>query len=166
MHIKIVKRIGARRRSGDVMAGRRKASMDRIEMAGHLIRRLHQQSTQVFQAQTQSAGFDLTSVQFAALDAIAQQPGIDQASLAATISFDRATIGGVIDRLEQKGLVQRMVSAQDRRARQLHLTAEGRKLLKASRPVVEALQAEILAPLSAAERAAFVALAHKALGLG
>lgn len=134
-------------------------------MAGHLIRRLHQQSTQVFLAQTQAAGFDLTSVQFAALDAIAQQPGIDQAGLAATISFDRATIGGVIDRLEHKALVQRVVSEQDRRARQLHLTAAGRKLLKASRPVVEALQAEILAPLSAAERAAFVALVHKALGL-
>jgi DNA-binding MarR family transcriptional regulator len=139
--------------------------MDRIEMAGHLIRRLHQQSTQVFQAQTQAAGFDLTSVQFAALDAIAQQPGIDQASLAATISFDRATIGGVIDRLERKGLVQRWVSAQDRRARLLHLTPAGRQLLLASRPVVEALQDEILAPLTRAERAAFLALAHKALGL-
>ena len=135
-------------------------------MAGHLIRRLHQQSTQVFQARTQAAGFDLTSVQFAALDAIARQPGIDQASLAATIGFDRATIGGVIDRLEHKGLVQRVVSAQDRRARQLHLTPEGEQLLAASRPVVEALQAEILAPLSAAERTAFLALAHKALGLG
>lgn len=140
--------------------------MDRIEMAGHLIRRLHQQSTQVFQAQTQAAGFDLTSVQFAALDAIAQQPGIDQASLAATISFDRATIGGVIDRLELKGLVQRVVSAQDRRARQLHLTPEGEHLLAASRPVVEAAQGEILAPLSKAERKAFLALARKALGLG
>jgi MarR family transcriptional regulator, temperature-dependent positive regulator of motility len=140
--------------------------MDRIEMAGHLIRRLHQQSTQVFQARTQAAGFDMTSVQFAALDAIAQQPGIDQAGLAATISFDRATIGGVIDRLEQKGLVQRAVSAHDRRARQLQLTAEGKKLLKASRPVVQALQAAILAPLSAAERSAFLALAHKVLGLG
>ena len=139
--------------------------MDRIEMAGHVIRRLHQQSTQVFQARTQAAGFDLTSVQFAALDAIAQQPGIDQASLAATISFDRATIGGVIDRLESKGLVERAVSAQDRRARQLNLTTEGGKLLKAIRPVVEALQAEILAPLSRTERAAFLALAQKALGL-
>jgi hypothetical protein len=66
--------------------------MKRIATAGHLIRRLHQQSTQVFQARTQAAGFDLTSVQFAALDAIARQPGIDQASLAAIISFDRATI--------------------------------------------------------------------------
>lgn len=139
--------------------------MDRIEMAGHLIRRLHQQSTQVFQARTQAAGFELTSVQFAALDAVAQQPGIDQASLAATISFDRATIGGVVDRLEQKGLVERTVSPDDRRARLLHLTAAGRRQLAALRPVVEALQAEILAPLSARERATFLALARKALGL-
>jgi MarR family transcriptional regulator, temperature-dependent positive regulator of motility len=140
--------------------------MDRIKMAGHLIRRLHQQSSQVFQTQTQAAGFDLTSVQFAALDAVAQQPGIDQASLAGTIGFDRATIGGVIDRLEAKGLVERFVNAQDRRARQLHLTPEGEQQLAAIRPVVEGLQAEILAPLSRAERAAFLALAHKALGLG
>jgi MarR family transcriptional regulator, temperature-dependent positive regulator of motility len=139
--------------------------MDRTEMAGHLIRRLHQQSTQVFQAQMQAAGFELTSVQFAALDAIAQQPGIDQASLAATIGFDRATIGGVIDRLEQKTLLQRAVSAEDRRARQLNLTPEGEQLLAACRPVVQALQAGILAPLSAAEQAAFRKLAKKALGL-
>lgn len=164
MHIKVVKRMAKTRAKGSGVR-RTKTRMDRIEMAGHLIRRLHQQSTQVFQAQMQAAGFDLTSVQFAALDAIAQQPGIDQASLATTISFDRATIGGVVDRLEQKALVQRVVSAQDRRARLLSLTPEGEQLLAACRPVVEALQADILAPLTAAERAAFRALAHKALGL-
>jgi MarR family transcriptional regulator, temperature-dependent positive regulator of motility len=141
-------------------------TMDRIDMAGHLIRRLQQQSTQVFQATTQAAGFDLTSVQFAALDEIGQCPGIDQAGLAATISFDRATIGGVVDRLEHKGLVRREVGTQDRRARLLHLTAAGERLLAAVRPVVEALQADILAPLSPKERAAFLALARKALGLG
>jgi MarR family transcriptional regulator, temperature-dependent positive regulator of motility len=139
--------------------------MERIAMAGHLIRRLHQQSTQVFQARTQAAGFDLTSVQFAALDAIARQPGIDQAGLAAAIAFDRATIGGVVDRLERKGFVRRVVSTRDRRARQLHLTPDGEHLLAASRPVVKALQADILAPLSRAERAAFMALAQKALRL-
>ena len=139
--------------------------MDRLEMAGHLVRRLHQQSTQVFQARLQAAGFELTSVQFAALDAVAEQPGIDQASLAATISFDRATIGGVIDRLEQKGLLEREVSPDDRRARLLRLTAAGRRQLAAVRPVVEALQAEILGPLSAREQATFLALARKALGL-
>lgn len=139
--------------------------MDGTKIAGHLIRRLHQQSMQVFQTQTQAAGFDLTSVQFAALDTVAKQPGIDQASLAATICFDRATIGGVIDRLERKGLVQRMVCTQDRRARRLHLTPEGEQLLLACRPVVSALQADILAPLSLDEREVFLTLAHKALGL-
>jgi len=97
---------------------------------------------------------------------MAQQPGIDQATLAATISFDRPTIGGVIDRLGRKGLVRRVVSEQDRRARQLHVTPEGAQLLAAIRPVVEALQVKILAQLPAAERAALLALAHKALGLG
>ena len=140
--------------------------MNRIEMAGHLIRRLHQKSTQIFQTQTQAAGLDLTSVQFAALDAIAQHPGIDQASLAETICFDRATIGGVIDRLESKGLVQRGVSAQDRRVRRLHLTSKGERLLGNCRPVVETLQGDILSPLSPSERAVFLALARKALGLG
>ena len=140
--------------------------MHRIAMAGHLIRRLHQQSTQTFQAGMQAIGVDMTSVQFAALDAIVQQPGIDQASLAATISFDRATIGGVVDRLEAKGWVQRQVSPADRRARLLHATPAGLALLAAVRPTVEALQAQILAPLTEAERASFAALARKALGLG
>ena len=140
--------------------------MEAITMAGHLIRRLHQQSMLVFQTQTQAAGFDLTSVQYAALDAIGQQAAIDQASLAATIGFDRATIGGVIDRLERKGLVERVVSAQDRRARCLHLTPEGEQQLAACQPVVEALQADILAPLSKDERDVFLRLARKALGLG
>jgi DNA-binding MarR family transcriptional regulator len=139
--------------------------MDGTKVAGHLIRRLHQQSMQTFQAQIQAAGFDLTSVQFAALNAIANDPGMDQASLASTISFDRATIGGVIDRLERKGLVTRVVRDQDRRARQLHLTAEGEHLLSACRPVVKALQTDILSLLSAKERAEFLALARKALGL-
>ncbi|MEN9627075.1 MAG: hypothetical protein RJA10_301 [Pseudomonadota bacterium] len=139
--------------------------MERIEMAGHLIRRLHQQSTQVFHNTLQAAGQELTSVQFAALDAIEGQPGIDQARLAAAIGFDRATIGGVVDRLEQKGLLMRVVSAQDRRARELTLTREGQRLLAGVRPLVEGLQAEILGPLSTAERRAFLALARKALAL-
>jgi DNA-binding MarR family transcriptional regulator len=139
--------------------------MNVTKFAGHLIRRLHQQSMQTFQSQMQAAGFDLTSVQFAALNAVAHEPGIDQSNLATSISFDRATIGGVVDRLERKGLVRRVVSAQDRRARQLHLTEEGALLLSASQPVVKSLQADILAPLSAKEQVKFLALARKALGL-
>lgn len=133
-------------------------------MAGHLIRRLHQVSTQVFSRTLQEAGHDLTPVQFAAMDAITAHPGIDQAGVALRIAYDRATIGGVIDRLEQKGLVTRNVSKQDRRAREVWPTDKGVAAYEACLPVVEALQDEILSGLDPAERAQFLALATKALG--
>lgn len=81
-----------------------------LEMAGHLIRRLHQQSTQVFVQRTQAAGYDLTPVQYAALEAIYENPGSDQKFIAELIGYDRATIGGVVERLENKGWVRRVVS--------------------------------------------------------
>jgi len=135
--------------------------MNSLDMAGHLIRRLHQQSTQVFTQRTQAAGFDLTPVQFAALDAIQAQPDTDQATVAELIAYDRATIGGVIDRLEQKGWVKRIVSERDRRARELSLSPEGARIHAALLPIVQALQHEILGPLSEAERTAFLDLASR-----
>ena len=131
-------------------------------MPGHLIRRLHQLSTQLFAQRIRDAGFDLTPVQFAALDALQGNPGVDQASLAQAIAKDRATIGAVVDRLEQKGLVERIVSSRDKRARELTLTDEGRATLAALVPVVTELQRDILPGLSDAEYRQFVALATKA----
>lgn len=138
--------------------------MDSLDMAGHLIRRLHQLSTQVFVQRTQAAGFDLTPVQFAALDAIGHHPGTDQARVAEMIAYDRATIGGVIERLEQKGWVDRVVSERDRRARELSLTPEGQRILQALVPVVRDLQDEILQALGEADRARFLKLARQAVG--
>jgi DNA-binding MarR family transcriptional regulator len=137
--------------------------MDALDMAGHLIRRLHQQATQVFVQKTQAAGFDLTPVQFAALDAIHAQPATDQARVAEMIAYDRATIGGVIDRLEQKGWVRRVVSERDRRAREVSLTAAGEAVHAALLPVVRALQDDILQSLDSADRAAFLRLARQAV---
>ncbi len=138
--------------------------MDSLDMAGHLIRRLHQLSTQVFVQRTQAAGFDLTPVQFAALDAIGHHPGTDQATVAEMIAYDRATIGGVIERLEQKGWVDRVVSERDRRARVLSLTAEGERILAALVPVVRGLQDDILQGLDVADRERFLTLARQAVG--
>ena len=139
--------------------------MDSLDMAGHLIRRLHQLSTQVFVQRTQAAGFDLTPIQFAALDAIHNHPGTDQATVAELIAYDRATIGGVIERLAQKGWVKRVVSERDRRARELSLTDEGAQIREALLPIVQDLQRDILEPLNAAERAQFLALARRAVRL-
>ncbi len=135
--------------------------MESLAMPGHLIRRLHQRSSQVFTARTQAAGFDLTSVQFAAMDAIANHPGADQATIAQLIAFDRATIGGVIDRLLQKGWIRRSVSERDRRARVLDLTPKGKRLMAEVLPVVADLQDEVLSPLTAEEKATFMTLATR-----
>lgn len=137
--------------------------MDSLDMAGHLIRRLHQQSTHVFVQTTQAAGYDLTPVQFAALDAIHSHPSTDQARVAELIAYDRATIGGVIDRLEQKGWIHRVVNERDRRARELSLTAEGARVWEGLLPIVRSLQVEILQPLSSADRASFLKLARRAI---
>ena len=135
--------------------------MSVLDMAGHLIRRLHQQSTQVFVQRTQAAGFDLTPVQYAAIEAIYDNPGIDQARVAEMIGYDRATIGGVIERLEKKDWINREVSEQDRRARVLSLTAKGKKIRSALEPIVKDLQKDILQPLSDEDRACFINLARQ-----
>ncbi|GAB4272475.1 MAG: MarR family transcriptional regulator [Pararhodobacter sp.] len=138
--------------------------METHRMVGHLIRRLNQGSTQAFTRHMQAHGTDLTSVQFAAMDAIVTNPGIDQAGVAALIAYDRATIGGVIDRLEQKGLVLRQVSKRDRRARELRATEKGLALFSEILPVVRALQDDILPGLTEDERRQFFDLARKAIG--
>lgn len=136
------------------------------DMPGHLIRRLHQISTSVFADKMSEAGQDITPVQFAALTALEGNPGIDQATLAGLIAYDRVTIGGVVDRLEAKGLLQREVSPRDRRARILKLTAEGAALTATLRPAVTALQEDILQGLTAKEKAEFLRLIAKATAAG
>ncbi len=138
--------------------------MKALGMAGHLIRRLNQISTQVFTRRMKKSGFDLTPVQFAAMDAIIADPGIDQAGIAARIAYDRATIGGVIDRLVHKGYVVRIVSRRDRRARELRPTDGGLRAFHEILPIVTGLQQEILAGLNEAERNTFLELATKMVG--
>jgi DNA-binding MarR family transcriptional regulator len=117
---------------------------------GHLVRRAHQFHNTIFAEETQ--GRDVTAPQFAALRALHEYPDIDQTTLSRIISFDRATIGGLVDRLEAKGLVRRMVDKTDRRSRTLRLTAQGRALLALLRPMLERVSERMLAPLTVSER--------------
>ena len=114
------------------------------EMPGHLARRFQQIAVAVFHAEVGEAGYDLTPVQYAALATVRANPGIDQATLAGLIAFDRTTIGGVVDRLVQKGLLVRNPSSRDRRARELQITDEGRQTLCGIEPAVEAAQRSML----------------------
>ncbi len=141
--------------------------MDELnDMPGHLIRRLHQISTSLFTTRAAKQGIDLTPVQYAALVVIGDNPRVDQATLAGLIAHDRATIGGVVDRLTQKGHVARRVNRKDRRARELELTAAGREILEQARPAVTELQSQILSGLNPEEQATFVGLLRKATEAG
>lgn len=144
-------------------------TMDRLDihdMPGHLIRRLQQISVSVFTEHVSSAGYDLTPVQFAALSAVNANPGLDQASLAGLIAYDRVTIGGVVDRLVQKDLVDRIVSTRDRRARELRVTPQGLQTLAAIDPVVQQAQQAMTKGLSADERRQLLALLKKTTEAG
>ncbi|MDK3019515.1 MarR family winged helix-turn-helix transcriptional regulator [Pseudodonghicola flavimaris] len=140
--------------------------MDIHTMPGHLIRRLNQISVALFMERMAAAGLSLTSVQYAALSAIHDHPGIDQATVAGLVAYDRATLGKVIDRLDRRGLVVRRTSATDRRAKELSLSEAGAALLEAARPHVEALQPDILAGLSPEEQAVLLRLMQKATMAG
>lgn len=142
---------------------------DRMEiynMAGHLVRRMHQISVAVFADRMAALGIELTPVQFATLHVALSHPGIDQASLAGMIAYDKATLGGVVDRLEAKGLIDRKVSPKDRRARVLHITDKGRTLFDRVVPEVQDLQSDILTGLNKEESSQLLALLKKTTDAG
>lgn len=137
------------------MATKKTTPETRLEaLPGYYIRRLQQIAVGLFMEETD--GFDLTPVQFAALSAVQRQPGMDQRTLARTIGFDTSTIGGVIDRLEARALMQRALTSDDRRVRRLTVTAAGAALLEGVVPHMLRAQQRILAPLPAAQRAEFM----------
>jgi DNA-binding MarR family transcriptional regulator len=138
------------------MSAKPLASVELEKMPGHYIRRLHQIAVGLFMEETET--FGLTPVQFAALSAVQRQSGIDQRTLARTIGFDTSTIGGVIDRLELRGLMRRNASPGDRRVRLLTVTPEGQDVLERIMPSMLKTQERILQPLPAAEQAEFVRL--------
>ncbi|MBL8353201.1 MAG: MarR family transcriptional regulator [Burkholderiaceae bacterium] len=131
------------------------------QQPGYLIRRLQQIAVAIFLEETQPHA--ITPVQYAALQAALRQPGLDQRTLAARIGFDTSTIGGVIDRLERRGLIERRASPTDRRVRLLHVTPDGATLLDALIPAMLRAQQRIVAPLPESERAHFMVLLKTAV---
>lgn len=136
--------------------------MEIYAMPGHLIRRLHQISTGLFMERMSSVGLTLTPVQFAAISALKENPGIDQATVAGLVAYDRATLGKVIDKLEARELVRRTTSPKDRRAKQLSLTPAGLALYEQALPHVLATQPDILGGLEPDEKETLIRLLDKA----
>jgi MarR family transcriptional regulator, temperature-dependent positive regulator of motility len=120
----------------------------------HLLRRAHARAEGLFQ-EIMEAG-DLTPRQMAVLTAIYQRPGATVAELAEAIAVDRNTLGEMLARMIDRGLVERRPSPDDGRAWSISLSAAGCDVLRRVLPHNDDLQAAILEPLPPEYRPLFV----------
>jgi len=95
---------------------------------------------------------EITPTLFGVLVLIDANPGMKQTQLADAIQLDRSSVVSVLDKLEARGLVERVRAPDNRRANALHLTNTGRQLLKTLIPQVRAHEERVLQDLDAADR--------------
>jgi len=93
----------------------------------------------------EAAGFGIHDYKVLAL--LGEGECTAQSTMAELIHVDRSQLVGLLDDLEERGLVERRRAKDDRRRHNLILTSEGREQLKQLRAIVKRVQDEFLAPL-------------------
>ncbi|MEA2038269.1 MAG: MarR family transcriptional regulator [Thermodesulfobacteriota bacterium] len=74
--------------------------------------------------------YRLTTTQFFLLTALYEEDGILISALAQKVALDRATLTGLLDRMDRDDLIERRPDAEDRRAIRIHLTQKAEELRK------------------------------------
>lgn len=75
----------------------------------------------------------------------------NQAGVAEVLGIDRTVMTSLVDGLESAGLVERRPDPADRRARQIVLTAGGRRTLRRVSDRIDDVERDLLAPLTGQE---------------
>lgn len=141
------------------------SKIDQFELLaapGHLLRRNHQRSLDIF---TRLVGSDVTRLQIAVLAALAKHPGASQRDLVEATGVDKSTLKEMLSRMVARGWVLRERDPNDSRAWTMLLTDEGSTLLLDRIDKLEMVQQEILEPLSMEDRATFMRCLRELLGL-
>jgi DNA-binding MarR family transcriptional regulator len=99
---------------------------------------------------------DISMWGYIVLTALAEQPVRTQAALAQAINADKSRIIGVLDHLQERGLIRRQPDTSDRRVHLLSLTAAGDGLRRSVQAAIRASEEEVLATLPAADHEAFL----------
>ncbi len=124
-----------------------------VDEPGHLLRRAQQIAVAKFH---EVHGRHVTPIQYAILRTLAQNPGIDQVTLAQLIALDTSTTADTATRLEAKGWVHREVLP--RRQRSLSLTAQGQAILAELTPGAERMQDALMSHFKPTEQQEFLRL--------
>lgn len=153
---------------GKTRKGRIKQSADLTQMGpigelftGHLQRVDYLLSRATAQAWE---GRDLRTGTIAALSSIVANPGMSQSDIVNATSFDKSAVNAIVNTLEQLGWANRTSVDSDRRRYALHPTEAGEKMLKDIVERVEAIEAQLLAGLTAKEKAQLRALLDRLHG--
>jgi len=126
---------------------------------GFVLRRAHQRHVAIF-AECLS-DYALTPQQFSALAKIRETGGVSQNRLGRLTAMDPATILGVVQRLVQRGLIERAPDPVDPRSTRLTLTAAGTELIVEAIPHAMEATDRTLAALTPGQRRDLVALLAK-----
>lgn len=94
---------------------------------------------------------DLTMQQLRVLGVVAHEPGLTGQELRARLGVSAPTASGLVDRLVDKGFLERTDDTADRRVRRLQLTDEGRRLLGGLGDSMGRLFEAVVPPISAAD---------------
>lgn len=94
----------------------------------------------------------------------AANPGVAQVQVAAALDVDKASVVGLVDRLEGLGWLIRRRSQKDRRRHGLHLTGEGARALQLLQQQAEVVESRVRSRFTEAEWGQLLGLLARAGG--
>jgi MarR family 2-MHQ and catechol resistance regulon transcriptional repressor len=112
-------------------------------------------------AKTSIVDLEMCGSDFAVLEALLHRGALPINEIGRKVLLTSGSITVAVDRLEAKGLVERRASADDRRARIVHLTRSGRKLITRTFAEHATDMERLASDLTATERATLIRLLKK-----
>ncbi|WP_364703060.1 MarR family winged helix-turn-helix transcriptional regulator [Streptomyces ossamyceticus] len=134
------------------------AAVDLSTHPGHLARRLQQAHYLLWNVMVSE---EITSPQFAVLNTLVAEPGLDQRTVGERVGLDRSTMSEVIARLGRRGLLDKVRDPQDGRRFLLRLTEDGVRTHRRLTVRTARMNQVFLAPLSEDEQSQFFELIRR-----